>query len=544
MMKFSLLALLLGAFVKPALVAAAPPARPASSRAAVNATSAVRLRFAVTLPAEAGGTKTNGADATQNPSSVEAGVNGRLFVVLGRKPQPEPRATLGETGLEMPPVLARDEMDWKPGGARFVDASATASPLPHLAQLPPGDYYAQAVLMTNRDLYVPSAPGNRYSRPQKVHLDPKQAQTVALTLTERVPDETLPPDTEYVRYVRLPSKRLSAFWHRPMFLRAGVILPRDYDKETARRYPLWTRIGGYGSRFTSAGGMMRPGSEFYKTWTADDAPRLLLLHLDGAGPLGDPYQVNSANHGPYGDAITQELIPYVEATFRGVGQPYARVLDGGSTGGWVSLALQIFYPDFFNGTWSYSPDPVDFRAYQLVDIYRDKNAYVNAHGFERPSAREVNGDTRFTMRHECQVENVLGRGDSYTQSGGQWGAWNATFSPRGFEGRPVPLWNPQTGAIDSDVAAQWKKYDLRLYLEANWPTLAPKLRDKIHLWVGDADNYFLNNAVHLLDASLHRADPPFQGHIYYGPGKGHIWVDRTPRQIMDEMAAAVEKARP
>ena len=393
----------------------------------------------------------------------------------------------------------------------------------------------------NRDLKSPNAPGNLYSEPIKLMLDPMKTREVKLTLTKAVPPESLPAETESVKYVKLQSSLLSKFYGRPIFLRAGVILPRDYAKEPDRHYPLRVMIGGYGSRYTGVAGMMRPGSAFAKAWAEDDAPRMIVLHLDGAGPYGDPYQVNSANHGPFGDAITQELIPYVEQKYRGIGKPFARVLDGGSTGGWVSFALQVFYPDFFNGCWSYSPDPVDFRAYELVNIYKDKNAYVNAAGFERPSARQRNGETSMTMRNEVGSENLVGMGNSYTLGGGQWGAWNATYSPKGSDGLPVPLWDAKTGAIHPEVAEQWKKYDLRLYLEQNWQTLAPKLRGKIHIWVGEADEYFLNNAVHLLDDFLSKAEPPYEGTIKYGAGKGHVWVDLTDRQIMDAMQAQIDK---
>jgi S-formylglutathione hydrolase FrmB len=283
---------------------------------------------------------------------------------------------------------------------------------------------------------------------------------------------------------------------------------------------------------------LRRQSEFASTWQADDAPRLILLQLDGAGPNGDPYYVNSANNGPFGDALVQELIPHVEAKFRAVGQPRARFLSGGSTGGWVSLALQVFYPDFFNGTWSSCPDPVDLRAFQLVNIYLDDNAYLNKYGNERPSARDLNGDVKLTMRREVGLENLLGRGNSYTFSGGQWGNWNAVFGPRGADGLPVPLWDPQSGKINHTVAEQWKKYDLRIVLEQNWKTLGPKLRGKIHIAAGEADDYFLNNAVHLLQKFLSQADPPFEGKIVYGPGQGHGWFDLSLRQMLDEMQAA------
>jgi hypothetical protein len=285
---------------------------------------------------------------------------------------------------------------------------------------------------------------------------------------------------------------------------------------------------------------MGENSEFRQTWQADDTPRVIMLQLEGAGPNGDPYYVNSANNGPFGDALVEELIPHVEATFRAVGQPRARFLSGTSTGGWVCLALQVFDPDFFNGAWSSCPDPVDFRALELVNIYDDGYAYRNRHGNERPSARDVNGDVKLLMRREVGVENLLGHGNSYTLSGGQWGDWNAVFGPRGADGFPVPLWDPQSGRINHAVAEQWMKYDLRLVLEANWKTLGPKLRGKIHIAAGEADGYFLNNAVHLLDKSLAQADPPFVGRIVYGMGQGHGWSDLSLRQILDEMQTAAD----
>jgi hypothetical protein len=270
---------------------------------------------------------------------------------------------------------------------------------------------------------------------------------------------------------------------------------------------------------------------------------MVLLFLDGDGPFGDPYQVNSDNNGPYGDAITRELIPEVERKFRCIGEPYARVLTGGSTGGWVSLALQVFYPDFFNGTWSGYPVGVDFRAFQLINIYEDQNAYVNRQGFERPSARTLAGDTDFTVRHECQMENVMGAGDSYTMSGQQWGAWNATYGPRGPDGKPVPIWDPRSGTINRGVIEHWKKYDLRLVLQQQWKTLGPRLRGKIHIWVGEADEYFLNNAVHLLDEFLTSADPPYEGWVRYGPGAGHGWTPFSDAELFKQMAEAINKGK-
>jgi hypothetical protein len=468
--------------------------------------------------------------------------NGRLFVVMSSKGQSEPRLTIGQTGLDASPVFARDIANFASGAIGTIDDKCAAFPIDNLARLPAGDYVIQALFDSNIDLKSLNAPGNLYSKAAKVHLDPAQGATVRIELTEKIPPEQLPTDTDSVKYVRIQSNLLSKFHGRPIYLRAGVILPRGFDSELSKRYPLRVHIGGYGARFTGVQRMMREGSAFRNTWLAADTPRMVLLHLDGDGPYGDSYQVNSDNNGPFGDAITQELIPYVEQKFRCVAQPWARVLDGGSTGGWVSLALQVFYPDFFNGTWSGFPDGVDFRAFQLINIYEDQNAYVNKRGFERPSARELNGDVRFTIRHECQMENVMGLGDRFTMSGEQWGAWNATYGSRGSDGRPAPLWDAKSGKINRDLVEHWKKYDLRLLLEQNWKALGPKLRGKITIWVGEADDYFLNNAVHLLDAFLAKADPPYEGKIIYGPGKGHGWMAFSEREIMDQMAAAIEKA--
>jgi hypothetical protein len=466
---------------------------------------------------------------------------GRLLLVLDRKKRPEPRHAIGQTGLKAPPILGRDVRDFAQGTKVVLDESALISPLARLADLPKGEYFVQAVLAVNRDLWRADAPGNYYSEPQAVKLDPERGGTVRIELTRRIPEADLTED-DYVKYVKIRSELLSKFHGRPMYLRAGVILPRDYERNPQRRYPLRVHIGGYGTRFTGVKSIMHEDSSFRKLWLADETPRMILLHLDGAGPYGDPYQVNSANNGPYGDAVTQELIPAVEKKYRAIGQPYARFVEGGSTGGWVSLALQVFYPDYFNGCWSQAPDPVDFRAYELVNIYEDENAYVNEQGFERPACRKRNGDVRYTVRHECGIERVLGLGDRWELSGKDWCAWNAVFGPRGRDGHPRPLWNGATGQIDRDVIEHWKKYDLRLVLQTNWKKLEPKLRGKIHVWVGESDEFFLNNAVHHLDAFLREAKPRFDGKITVAIGRGHE-QGISDEQMMKEMADAVERGK-
>jgi hypothetical protein len=466
--------------------------------------------------------------------------DGRLLVVISRDRRPEPRRVI-DTEPDSPTVLGADALGFADGKTGVLDQKATLFPLEHLSRLPAGEYHVQAVFAYNRDLQLPDAPGNLYSEPVKVALDPVKGGVVKLELTQAEPEPEL-KDTDEVKFIKLHSELLSKFHGRPMYLRAGLILPAGFDKEADRRYPLRVHIGGYGTRFTVVRGLMGAGSGFRRIWKDAAAP-MLYLHLDGAGPYGDPYQVNSDNNGPYGDAVTQELIPYVEKKYRGVGEPYARVLDGASTGGWVSLALQVFYPDFFNGCWSHAPDPVDFRAYELIDIYRDDNAYVNRRGFERPARRELNGDVTYTVRWECQLERVLGRGDRWELSGKDWCAWNAVFGPRGKDGLPRPLWDGKTGKIDRSVVEHWEKYDLRRVMEKDWKTLGPKLRGKIRIWVGEADDYFLNNAVHLLDASLKRVKPEFDGKITYGPGGGHGWRVLGEKQLLEEMARAIEQGK-
>jgi len=465
--------------------------------------------------------------------------NGRLFVILSSRDSGEPRLVAGETGMNSPWMFARDFQSITPSQAGVIDETCASFPYASLREIEPGTYIAQAVYDTNLDIKGLNSPGNLYSRPRQVQVAATRSDSIRLELIEQVPAEELPKSSEYIKYIKLESRLLSEFWGRPMYLRAGVVLPRDHTTEASRKYPLRVHIGGYGSRFTGIGRMMTEGSEFKRIWLADDTPRMILLHVDGAGPFGDPYQVNSANNGPFGDALTQELIPYVEREFRGNGK---RVLDGGSTGGWVSLALQIFYPEFFSGAWSSCADGVDFRAFQLVDIYKDANAYVNSFGFERPAARNLHGDVKYSMRHECgSLENVLGRGDSWTLSGGQWGAWNAVYGPRGADRKPIALWDPRSGTIDHSVAEQWKKYDLRLYVENNWKTLAPKLNGKLNIWIGDADDYFLNNAMHLFEEMTRRLEPKSEVRIVFSPGKGHCWRGISEVEMMKEMAIAVAK---
>ncbi len=308
----------------------------------------------------------------------------------------------------------------------------------------------------------------------------------------------VPQDTKWVKRIKFKSEILSQFWGQPIYLGATVLLPRDYDENPDVHYPV-NYIQGHFSLRTPHG--FRPeeaeegdrrgrsGNEFYKYWISDESPRMIAVTFQHPCPYyDDSYAVNSPNVDPYGDAIMEELIPRVEEEFRVIRKPYARVLSGGSTGGWIALALQIFYPDFFGGTWSLCPDPVDFRYHQIVNIYEDENAYyqdLEWTRIERPNCRQTDGNIRFMMKDENHYELVVG---NKSRSGGQWDIWEAAFSPIGEDGYPKPIWNKVTGKIDHQVAEQWKKYDLRNYLDESWAQLGPKLVGKLNIFTGSMDS--------------------------------------------------------
>jgi S-formylglutathione hydrolase FrmB len=469
-----------------------------------------------------------------DPSPVKSPAEtGRVLVILQKEGAPagrrrggsEPRFAIGGNGMNASPYFGVDMNEFTTDKVAIIDDTATAMPVNKLSDVPAGNYVAQAVFHTNRDLCLPNEFGNLISKPTPVKWDPKSSEPIKLTLVERLPDEKPPADTATVKFLKFPSKLLSDFHKRPFFYRVAVVLPTNFEKEPNKNYLLSVHIGGFGTRYTGARNMQPD-------------PRFVQILTDGAGPYGDPYQVNSANNGPYGDALTQEVIPHIEKTYR-CGGHHRRFTTGGSTGGWVSLALQLYYPDYFNGCWSSCPDPVDFRDYELINIYNDANAYVNGFQFERPSQRTINGDTVMTLRHECQAENVIGRGGKFNTGGKDWSSWNATFGPRGADGLPSLLWDPKTGAINKAVTEEWKKHDLRIVLEKIWPDYGPKLQGKLHVWVGDADDYFLNNAVHRFKAAADKLQSPkFEGEIIIAPRKGHTsgWSNKQIFDLMEKRA--------
>ena len=290
-------------------------------------------------------------------------------------------------------------------------------------------------------------------------------------------------------------------------LKAAVLLPGNYFENPGEKYPVRYNVAGYGGRYTRANSYAGNKS-FMDWWTSKDAPQIITVFLDGEGPFGDCYQLNSDNSGPYGTALTAELIPKIEKEYRGIGTPESRFVEGCSTGGWVSLALQLFYPDFFNGCFSYSPDPVDFENFQLINIYKDENAFYNEYNYLRPLMRDVTGEPIISQKDFVQYENVLGSSDTYVTSGEQFSAFTALFSPKGANELPEPLFDPNTGEIDHEVAQYWRKHDLKDYVQKNWNTLGPKIAGKIWIWGADMDSYYLNPALRAFDRMLEQTNNP------------------------------------
>jgi len=472
------------------------------------------------------------------PDSVRARpVTGRVYVMISRRPQPEPRFQIGRTGV---PLFGRDVESLAPGERAIIDASDLGSPVESLGDIPPGEYYVQGFVniyeryarADGHVVWMPEdhwegqrwerSPGNLYSAVRRVRLDPQSGYVVRLEADRVIPPVEIPPDTRYVKRFRFQSPMLSEFWGRPIYLGATVLLPRDYDRETVA-YPVLYRQGHFSLRPPLR---FREGTELYDAWMRDDFPRMIVVTFQHPNPyFDDSYAVNSVNVGPYGDAIMQELIPEVERRFRVIGEPWARFLDGGSTGGWEALALQIFHPDFFGGTWAYCPDPVAFTNVEGINIYEDENAFYKQHEWRRvptPNTRETDGRIRLTSEQRNRWELVNG---TKGRSGEQLDIWSAVHGPLGDDGYFRPLFDKRTGAIDREVAEYWRdNYDLLHHLQTNWETLGPKLVDKLHIYTGDMDNFYLNVAVQEMEAWMATTeDPHYPGFFMYGDGKGHCW---------------------
>jgi hypothetical protein len=491
-------------------------------------------------------------------------LDGRLLLLLSNDPSAEPRMQIDDTARTQI-VFGVNVDGWKPGDAAVVDETAFGYPIRSLKDVPAGDYYVQALLNryetfhrsdgTTVKLHMDQgegqhwniSPGNLYSKRQKIHVGPGATALISL-------DQVIPPipdakDTRYIRHLKIQSELLTKFWGRPMYLSAIVLVPEGFDEHPNAHFPLiifqdhFSESFGnfrteppdpnlkpdYSQRFHISGYnriQQQEAYKFYQQWISPKFPRVLIVKINHANPFyDDSYAVNSANVGPYGDAIETELIPAIEKQFRGFGKGWARFMYGGSTGGWEALAVQVFYPDHYNGTFAACPDPIDFRGYTTINLYDDANAFYTQGAHKQvpqPSMRNYLGQTLAQQQDNNAYELALG---DHGRSGEQYDIWQAVFGPVGADGYPQPIFDKETGVIDHKTADYWKEhYDLRAIMEKNWPTLGPKLQGKIHIYVGSADTYFLTNAVYYTEDFLKSAkNPPYDGEVEYGDKAEHCW---------------------
>ncbi len=512
--------------------------------------NAAGVRFEITFPATAS----------------KDGLDGRLLLLISTNDKQEPRFQISED-LTTQQVFGVNVEGWKPGQPMVVDQGAFGYPRRSLTDVPAGEYWVQGLLhryetfrrSDGHTVKLPMdrgegqqwsrAPGNLYSTPQKMRIDPASQTPITIALDKIIPPIEPPKDTKYIKHIKIQSERLTKFWGRPMHLGAHVLLPEGFDSHPEARYPLVifhghfpSDFGGfreappdpnlkpeYSERFKLAGYnriQQEQAHEFYKEWTGPNFPRFIIIEIQHANPYyDDSYAVNSANLGPYGDAITYELIPEIEKRFRGIGKGWARFLYGGSTGGWEAMAVQVFYPDEYNGSWAACPDPIDFRAYTVVNIYEHENAYYADSKWKRmprPGKRNYLGELSATVEDMNHMELALG---TNSRSGGQFDIWEAVYSPVGSNGYPKPIWDKLTGKIDRSVAEYWREnYDLGHILKRDWARIGPKLEGKLHIYVGEADNYYLNNAVYLVEDFLKTTkNPAYGGIVDYEPRAEHCW---------------------
>jgi len=502
-----------------------------------------------------------------DPALKEQVLDGRLLLLLSKNDKAEPRFQISDAATTQL-VFGIDVEGWKPGTSQLVDVQAIGYPLERLKDVPAGDYYVQVLmhkyetfhLKTGQTVKLPMdrgegqhwniAPGNIYSVPVKIHFDPAATNEVSLIITQIIPPIKPPEDTKYIKHIRIQSKLLTEFWGRPMFLSANILLPAGFDEHKDVKYPLAVfedhfnpDLAGFSTvkpdtaamkpdtnaRFRITGYnkiVAQEAYDFYKQWTGPRFPRVLVVELNHANPYyDDSYAVNSANLGPYGDAIMYELIPAIEKEYRGIGQGWARFVYGGSTGGWISLAVQTFYPNEFNGCYAACPDPVDFHHYTTMDIYNDKNAYYPESDFKktpRPGERNYLGQVQATIKEMNQHELAEG---SRSRSGEQFDIWEAVFSPMDADGYPKRIFDKYTGAIDTSVAHYWRdNYDLTYIIKRDWPKIGDSLKGKIHIYVGEADTYYLNDAVYTAEDMLKKLDNPnCNCTVDYGARAEHCW---------------------
>ncbi|HSO86010.1 MAG TPA: alpha/beta hydrolase-fold protein [Draconibacterium sp.] len=458
---------------------------------------------------------------------------GRIFLFIAEPGSREPRLNAWPNKSNR--IFAFNPVNWNGSNPIIFDGKTELNKSVDLSldNLPNGKYNVQILWDQDFNESGINAPGNLYS--ETITIDLTENKVIDLPLTKMIQPTKL-AEHKLLREVNIKSDTLSKWWGKEMRLKAAVILPCNFYENPDQKYAVRYNIAGYGGRYTRASRFLRN----MDWWTSDKAPEILNVYLDGEGPFGDCYQLDSENSGPYGTALVNELIPYIEKEFRGIGTPESRFVEGCSTGGWVSLALQLFYPDFFGGCFSYSPDQVDFENCQLINIYKDENAFYNEFDYLRPIVREVSGESILSQKVFIQFENVLGSSDTYVTSGGQFSAFTALFSPKGEDGLPKPMFDPVTGKIDHEVVEYWRKHDLKHYVKTNWEKLGPKIQGKIWAWTGDMDNFYLNPALRAFDEMLKTMEnPKSDAIINFTPMKGHC-AEYDEIKVIQQIAEKLE----
>ncbi|MEM9544713.1 MAG: alpha/beta hydrolase-fold protein [Bacteroidota bacterium] len=503
----------------------------------------------------------------QYPSDYYSEIlDGRLILLISDNNKNELRFQLSDKPSTCQ-GFGIDVENWKTGTTIDFDLSAFGYPIQSYEDLPEGEDYLQVLFhkyetFNRADGHVVKlpmdrgegqrwnrAPGNVYSMAKKYTIDHGTSGEINVVLDQIIPPIVPPEDTKYIKHIRIKSELLSEFWGRDMHLGAHVLLPEEFDEHPEVKYPLAifhghfpNDFGGfrvdppdlslepdYSARFNIEGYniiQQQEAHDFYKQWTGPDFPRVIAIEIQHPTPYyDDSYAVNSEAQGPYGDAITYELIPYIEDKFRGIGEGWARYVYGGSTGGWEALAVQVKYPKEYGMCFVACPDPIDFRAYCLVNLYEDENAYYQEGPFRKTLVaghRDYLGNVDASLRDMNHRELILG---SKGRSGQQWDIWEATYSPIDEEGYPKRIWDRKTGVINKEVAAYWKEnYDLAYMLKRDWAEHGKDWEHKIHLYCGDMDNYYLNNAVYLAEEILQETTAPYyNGVVDYGDRAEHCW---------------------
>jgi hypothetical protein len=497
------------------------------------------------------------------PSTVsKSPLTGRMFLVIARTDSIEPRLQVGRYGTQF---FGVDFENLQPSKEVTINGSILGYPINALKDIPPGEYYIQAVLSKYTEFKRSDghtlwmhmdqwegqdwrrSPGNVYSKVQKITINSSNNKSIKLEADQVIPPIAVPADTKWVKHIKIKSEKLSKFWGQPIYIGATILLPKGYDENPGKHYP-----SVYDEGHFSLGAPFRFNENnedgFYHDWTSDGFPAFIAITLQHPTPyFDDSYAVNTANNGPYGDAIHDELIPEIEKQFRCIKEGWARLLTGGSTGGWESFALQALYPEFYGGTWSYSPDPLDFRNVEGMDVYNDKNAFYKEHEwYKAPTANTrnpVTGEVRLTSEQRNIMELVNG---TKGRSGGQLDIWSAVFGPVGSDGYFKPLFDKKTGVMDTSVARYWKEHwDMRYYLEKNWMTVGPKLVGKLHVIAGRMDDFFLNFGVyHMEDFLTKTTNPYFDGSFTYGDRGGHSYRPYSSGQLIKVMAEYLKKTHP